>query len=304
MRTLPRHVVLVLAKLTGCLAWLADFRGRATAMENLRVAFNDTLSWSERARITRRAYQTFARNFFDLFWCASLSPQTWSNHFEFDIRVPHFLERMKSGGVIWITAHLGNFEMSSLVWGWEGLCITIVAQDFKNPALTDIFKRAREVSGHSLIPQQGAMLRLTKTLARGGHSAFLSDLNVRPGRLATAIECFGLKTSVTTLHVQLAQRLKLPIVSAISLPQESGRSLIRVLGMIDVPPDADPGKIAQQCWDGFEAEIRASPELWMWMYKHWRYLPGIEPDDRYPDYANPSGAFRKLLAGHQFTESK
>jgi hypothetical protein len=32
------------------------------------------------------------------------------------------------------------------------------------------------------------------------------------------------------------------------------------------------------------------------MYKHWRYLPTENPDPAYPNYANPSGAFRKLLS--------
>jgi hypothetical protein len=34
----------------------------------------------------------------------------------------------------------------------------------------------------------------------------------------------------------------------------------------------------------------------MWMYKHWRYLPTEKPDPAYPDYANPSTPFRKLLS--------
>ena len=34
----------------------------------------------------------------------------------------------------------------------------------------------------------------------------------------------------------------------------------------------------------------------MWMYKHWRYLPGSEQDPKYPVYANPSKPFRELLA--------
>ncbi len=28
----------------------------------------------------------------------------------------------------------------------------------------------------------------------------------------------------------------------------------------------------------------------MWMYKHWRHLPGTEVDPRYPDYANQTAS--------------
>jgi lauroyl/myristoyl acyltransferase len=295
MRTLPHHVVLVLAKLVGAVAYLADARGRETALENLRVAFHDTLSWRERHRITRRSYQNFARNFFDLFWCASLTKETWREHFTFDVRGADMRERLDQGGLVWVTPHFGIFELSSLVWGWLGYSFSIIAQDFKNTDLTAIFREAREVSGHVLIPQQNAMLRLIKAMTRGGHSAFLSDLNVKPSKVATVIQCFGLNTCVTTLHVVLAQRLKLKIQPAICIPQPDGRYIVRVFDMMPVPAEATPQQVAQQCWDIFEQEVRAQPELWMWMYKHWRYLPGTQPDARYPDYANASGEFRKLL---------
>jgi hypothetical protein len=40
----------------------------------------------------------------------------------------------------------------------------------------------------------------------------------------------------------------------------------------------------------------------MWMYKHWRYLPGLERDPRYPAYANPNKQFREMLAGLGVTQ--
>ena len=42
--------------------------------------------------------------------------------------------------------------------------------------------------------------------------------------------------------------------------------------------------------------IRKNPECWLWMYKHWRYLPTTQRDSSYPEYANPSQPFRDLIA--------
>jgi lauroyl/myristoyl acyltransferase len=53
--------------------------------------------------------------------------------------------------------------------------------------------------------------------------------------------------------------------------------------------------MAQDVWLWFEQRIRETPEAWMWMYKHWRYLPGLERDARYPAYANPNKQFRQML---------
>ena len=48
--------------------------------------------------------------------------------------------------------------------------------------------------------------------------------------------------------------------------------------------------------------IREHPECWMWMYKHWRYLPASVPDPEiaryYPCYANPAPAFAAMVAAN------
>jgi len=71
MRTLPRHVGLTFTRIVGTLAYVADARGRGTALENLRVAL-PALGWAERHRVVRLTYQNFARTFGDLFWCSAI----------------------------------------------------------------------------------------------------------------------------------------------------------------------------------------------------------------------------------------
>ena len=120
MRRLPRHLLLSLARAVGTLAWIADFRGRPTAMENLRVAFGQLFTWADRRCIVRRCYQNFARTFFDLFWVGSLSKENWQQHFDIEALDPEALEATRTKGAVWVTPHFGNFELSSLIWGFAG----------------------------------------------------------------------------------------------------------------------------------------------------------------------------------------
>jgi Kdo2-lipid IVA lauroyltransferase/acyltransferase len=293
VQTLPRHGVLLFARLVGWLGYLVDYRGRDAALDNLICVFPE-LGWLERHRLICRSYQGFARTFVDLFWFGQMDASELDRHFVFDLHDPDGLDRLRASGGVWVTPHFGNFELISLVWGWVGLRFTIIAQDFKNPSLTDIFTAARAVSGHQMISQQSAMLRLTKALARKGNAAFLTDLNVKPGRAATVIDCFGKATCVTTLHVMLAQRLKLPIQPMLCLPLDDGRYVVRMFRSIEVAADGAIPELTQRCWDIFEAEIREQPHLWMWMYKHWRYLPSAAVAADYPSYANVNKAFAKL----------
>ena len=142
------------------------------------------------------------------------------------------------------------------------------------------------------------MIRLLKHLTGGGPAAFLPDLTIRPGNAATAIECFGLSTSVTILHAMLAQRTGLPVIPGICLPQPDGTYVLKGFRALEIPPDASTREIAQACWNVFEPTIRAAPAPWLWMYKHWRYRPR-DPGEgaRYPEYANHAMAFDRLVGG-------
>lgn len=139
------------------------------------------------------------------------------------------------------------------------------------------------------------MLKLMKALKRQGHAGLLTDLNIRPGKSATVIDCFGLKTCVPTLHVELAKRLGLAIMTGVCLPLPDGRYEVQIFEALQPLPEDDVTALTQRVWDHFEKAIREHPECWMWMYKHWRYQPGTSRDPRYPDYANPYPPFREMI---------
>lgn len=294
---LSRRSILLLSNAVGALACWLDFRGRATAHENLRAAFaKEGITRGQIARITLGSYQTFARTFFDLFWSLRLTRENYAQYLAVTFADSGSEAVAREKGAIWVTPHFGNFELVSLAMGFRGFAWTVVAQDFKNPALTTIFKRLREGSGHTIIPQEGAMLRLVKELKRKGHAALLTDLTIRPNKTAAVIDCFGLKTCVTTLHASLSRRLELPIIAGVCIPLPDGTYRVEAEAHFDPADYASNASMAQAVWDRFERQIRKHPEAWMWMYKHWRYLPGLERDPAYPAYANPNRPFRDLLA--------
>lgn len=295
---LPRRVLMALSRGIGSLAFHLDKRGRKTALDNLRCAFGDQYDEAGRRRIAKGSYQTFARTFLDLFWSSKLTKDTWQPFFDIHIPQPHIEERVRQTGGVWVTPHFGNFELISMVWGYRGFPFTVVAQDFKNEALTRLFRRLRESSGHTIIPQENAMLKLIKTLKRQGHAGLLTDLNIEPGKAAAAIQCFGMWTCVPSLHVELAKRLGLSIITGVCRSLPDGRYDARLFEAIEPGPDDDTRELTQRVWNDFEAVIREHPEGWLWMYKHWRYTPhpkGAGRDTAYPYYSNPSPSFRDMV---------
>jgi len=195
-----RRVCYRLAQLTGALLGLVDRPRYHVALNNLEVAFGDQLSARERRKIVRESFQHFARTMVDLFW----SPRLTSLNFLWYIELQNFEETMRDTGpersVIIACYHYSNFEWLSLACGFLELKGTIISQEFKNSSLDPIFKNLREQSGHEFIPRERGIVRLYKVLRRQGRTALLVDLTVPPSQGAVAIECFGLKTSVTSAH--------------------------------------------------------------------------------------------------------
>ena len=293
---LPRRAVLSLADALGSAAYVFDARGRATGLANLRAAMaQGHLDEAAPEPLLKRSYRFFARSMCDLFWAPRLTAENHSRYIQVEFEDRAAFEKAAKKGAIWVTPHYGNFEWISLMMGYRDLPFTLVAQDFKNPALTEIFTRAREVSGHKVIPSQRAMVRLLKALKSGDHAAFLTDLTVAPDSAAVPVRCFGMLTCVTGLHAFLADRTGSVIVPGYSVPCEDGTFVKKILTPFTVKKGASLAEVAQQCWDVFEPAMREFPEPWLWMYKHWRYLPEGEQDQGYPAYANRSKKFDKWL---------
>jgi len=295
---LPRWLVRGLGAVLGTLAWLGDSRGRRTGMENLRIALGPALSAEERRRILRASYMGFAATFLDLFWSPCVRPERWNRYFILQCDTSAAKAALETNNCIYITAHLGGFEMLNVAKALHGGAAMTIAQDFKNPVLTATFARLRSVGARQeMIPQDGAMLRLFKHLKRGGSAGALVDLKVDVMRNGTPMRTFGLLTSASPLHCVLAQRTGLPVVPIMALQARDGRQIIRFCDPIYVAPDEAIPAAMQRCWDVFENVIRARPELWLWMYKHWRYRPAGADSAEWPDYAIVLPEFDELLAG-------
>jgi KDO2-lipid IV(A) lauroyltransferase len=275
---------------------VVDRAGRRVALSNLEAAFGDELTRARRAEIAHESYQHFARTVVDLFWSPSLTKENYSRYIEVE-SLELVQEAMKAGnGIIFACCHYSNFEWVAVAANFFGVQSALITQEFKNPLLDAIFVGLRESSGQRVIPRGGGVLRLYKTLHRGGHVAILTDLTI-PAQLPTvAIDVFGMKTSVTFAHAWAHRRAGATIIPVHCEPLPGGRYRIVFHPRMEFAADASFQEMAQACWDRFEPVVRANPAPWLWMYKHWRYRPEAADPADYPFYANVSPVFEQRLA--------
>src|SRR4029453_5946743 len=147
----------------GILAFRFDRRGRTVALSNLECVFGSRFTETERAEIARRSYQNFALTMLGLFWATRLNAENFRKWI-----IPEGFEALREQltaskrGAVFMCIHQGNWEWASLVCGFLGFGNVVVAENFKNPRLTDVFKDLRERSGQTLIGQENSLLRLLK----------------------------------------------------------------------------------------------------------------------------------------------
>jgi len=291
---LSRKACFHLARVLGALMSMFDRHRYSVALNNLEVAFGNQLSIRDRCEIARESFQHFARTMLDLLWSARLTRENFSRYVEME----NFEEISRGTGpersFILATYHYSNFEWLSIASGYSGKTGTIVAQEFKNSLLDPIFRKIRERCGHEFISRERGLVRLYKVLRRKGTTALLVDLTVPPNQGAVAIDCFGLKTSVTSAHAWLSEQTGAPIIPAHCEPLPDGRYRVVFHPKIDNTAGMTHQQLAQVCWNSFEPYVRKNPAPWLWMYKHWRYRPA-NADRPYPFYAHVMPRFDEML---------
>ena len=297
----PRFLLRAVARGVGSLAFLVHRDGRRTAIANLHAAFPGRYTDEEVEDLALRCYRSWAQTYLEQLWTRNLTRETFRDYISYVLPPNLDLEAVRKSGAIWMMPHYSNFEWGAAGLGFLNIHYTAIAQDFKNPLLTPLILANREHLGHQIVPREKSMLKLLRVLRRGGHAAFLPDLTIPPGQAATIIEVFGLKVCVTALGPFLAQRSGCPIVCGITIALPDGTYLTTGVDPLTCQPDESVQEIAQRCWDAVEPFIQRRPEHWLWMYKHFRFVPR-SAERSYPPYANRSTRFDELedsLAGGQ-----
>lgn len=284
-----------MASFSGTLMYACDKQRREVSLANLEAAFGDSLPLKEKKRIARESFGTFARTMLELFWSPNLTREKID-----ELVISEGLDQPAitdaKQPVIFICLHASNFEWLSQDTTYRIGPGIVVAQKLKNPLLGPIFDRMRSSTGHTIIPQERAMIRMLKHLKKGGYFNMVVDLNLDPREPSVIIEQFGgLKACVTQMHAALAAHSGAVIIPADCTPLPDGRYRLMHYPALNIPEEATAADVVQMCWDVLEPGIRQHPELWLWSYKHWRFKPANDTSGRYPFYSNIAKRFDRLL---------
>jgi KDO2-lipid IV(A) lauroyltransferase len=178
-------------------------------------------------------------------------------------------------GVIVVTAHMGNFDLLGCVHALRGQPANIVYKNIGWRAAHDFFFQARRNAGVTVIPPKGSERQILRALRSNQIVGFVIDQHM-PKHRGIVCTFFGRYASTTPAPALFALKTGAVVVPAlIRRVGNSGHHVSEFYPpMVMDEPHADRTANLrhnmQKMNDWLEAEVRKTPEQWLWLHKRWK----------------------------------
>jgi KDO2-lipid IV(A) lauroyltransferase len=252
---------------------------KKTADFNLRLAFPD---WSGAQR--HRAISGMTRS---LGWMAAefaRMPKYSRENIE-DVIVldghENFLDGQRRGkGVLFLTAHIGAWELSSYAHALYGYPLHYMARPLDNARLDALVNRYRGLSGNAPIFKNESARVMLKILKDAGTIGILADQNSMPQE-GVFVDFFGTPACTTAGIARVALHTGAAVVPGYAVWDDSLRKYrLRFEPPIEMIRTGDAERDILENTQRFakvtEEIIRKYPEQWVWIHARWKTRPAGE----------------------------
>ena len=260
----------------GALAYAVAFGERRKALDSLSRAFPGA-SEAQRRALARRCFEHLGRAAFEVACVRKLDPvlERWVElPAEDRAALDGALARGK--GVVYVTAHVGNWELMARRLGRGGYPLNTIAKATTDPRLTRLIERFRESGGLRSIwrGEDGAAKAMLRALKSGEILGLLIDQDTKVQ--SVFVPFFGHPASTPRAAADLALRTGAAVVTGFCQRQEGGRYRVQIRELCYSPgPDreADAVALTARMTAEIEQAIRREPAQWVWMHRRWKTQP-------------------------------
>ncbi len=260
----------------GCLRLLdlAVPRLRRVALRNLKMALPE-LGAAGHRRILAGMYRSLARSLVLFARFPSLDRRSAGKWVRMEGH-EHVEEAFRRGkGVLFATAHLGNWELSAVAYALLSRPMYVVVRPLDNPMLDALVSARRRIGGNRLIEKKDGARSILQALAANQAVGILVDQNssLQEG---VFVDFFGIPACAGTGLVRLAAHSGAAVIPGYALwSEQEKRYVLRFEPPVEITGDAreDTARLQKR----LEAVIRRHPEQWLWIHRRWKTRPPGEP---------------------------
>ena len=249
-------------------------RLRRVALHNLEMAMPET-SAGRRTEIVDGVFRSIARSLVAFARFPSIRRETVGRWIRYE-GFAHFEEALRRGrGVLFATAHLGNWELSAYAHALLAAPMSVVVRPLDNPLIDRLVERRRTFSGNRMLGKKDYARGILKALAANQAVGILIDQNAAVEEGAF-VEFFGIPACAGTGFAKLAARTGAAVIPGFALwSAEERRYVLRFYPPVATTGDAVRDTAALQ--SVLEAVIREYPDQWLWIHRRWKTRPPGEP---------------------------
>lgn len=289
LNSLPKELAVAVIEAVVRLVVLIQPKYKRIADKNLSLVFPEKTAGEKRS-LTRASCRALARLLVDFGRMRSYDRAWCESHIE-NLRdfeeICRNLERSGRPG-LFLSAHVGSFELLSHSCGILGHKLSFVVRDFQLPRLNSWWNGIRTYQGNEVISRKGAFRGLLGALKSGRSLGVLCDQNVKRQQ-AVFVDFFGRQAASTGVCAALAleHRLETWVLGLTYVGGDKYRFFKARQDFSDIIADESLSKdekirkTVERYTKDLERFILTSPGEWFWFHRRWKTAPEGAAEDFY-----------------------
>ena len=276
---LPRPLARATAIALSWTIYLLHVRLRRVGMRNLALAFPDKTR-RERARILRGVFTSLGRQLAEVCLFPKYTLENVGKVVVYD-GFENFERALARGkGVLFLTAHLGAWELSAFTHSLYGHPLHIVMRPLDNFYLDRLMRWYRTMHGNSTVDKDDFVRGLLSAMKAGETVGILMDTNMTPQQ-GVFVDFFGIPACTASGLARIALRADAAVVPGFTVWDTALRKyrlrfdpalkLIRT-GNDDADVLANTALFTKV----IEEYVRRYPDQWLWVHRRWKTRPAGE----------------------------
>lgn len=232
---------------------------------NLKLVPGLPVSGIALGRLSRRIMRNFARMVTEFMYFPRFNLDNVSRLVDVE-SFRKLIPAVGNDSVIFITGHIGNWELGAAMAAMLGLDLHVVVYDHPDGRVARLFRERREEKGLKVMSVRGAARKVPAALSTSSVGIVGDRDFTGRGMKATY---FGIPVLVPGAYAGLALARKKRIIPGFCLRQADGRYrlILRDPPAIEVREGTSPEEIVEACLRIFEKTVEKYPEQWYFFEK-------------------------------------
>ena len=277
---LPRPLARAIGIAIGLTVYHVHRRLRAVGMRNLALAFPE-MSVQDRRRLVRGEFVSLGRQLAEFCLFPSYTRENVSEVVVYDGLENYERAFARGKGVLFLTAHLGAWELSAFAHSLHGHPLSIVMRPLDNPYIDGFVQRYRTMHGNQTVSKDDFVRGLLAAMRAGQAVGILMDTNMTPPQ-GVFVNFFGIPAYTASGLARIALRTDAAVVPGFTTWDHKLRKYVLrfdpALELVRTGNDqADVVANTALFTSVIEDYVRRYPDQWLWPHRRWKTRPEGEP---------------------------